>query len=45
MKQIISKDRRVLCKTSVLYLPAVVKEMKRAGYKVVEIKDETGEQM
>ena len=36
MKQIISKDGRIVCTTSVPYPTAVVKEMKKAGYKVVE---------
>ncbi len=35
MKQIISKDNRILCTTSVPYPASVVKEMKKAGYKVV----------
>ena len=35
MKQIISKDGVVLCETTVPYPIAVVKEMKKAGYKVV----------
>ena len=36
MKQIISKDGRTVCTTSVPYPAAVVKEMKKAGYKVVK---------
>ena len=36
MKQIISKDGRIVCTTSVPYPAAVVKEMKKAGFKVVE---------
>lgn len=36
MKQIISKDKRVVCVTSVPYPPSVVREMKKAGYKVEE---------
>lgn len=43
MKQIISKDTRILCTATVPYPSAVVKAMKKAGYKVVEIKDEDGE--
>jgi hypothetical protein len=35
MKQIVSKDGRVLCETTVPYPVAVIKEMKKAGYKVV----------
>ena len=37
MKQIISKDGRVLCVTSVPYSPEVIKQMKKAGYKVKEV--------
>lgn len=42
MQQIIMKDKRVLCTTTVPYPAAVVKDMKKAGYKVVEIQDEAG---
>lgn len=38
MKQIISKDGKVYCVTSVPYSPEVIKEMKKAGYKVKEVK-------
>lgn len=34
--QIISKDKRVLCVTSVPYPPEIVAQMKKAGYKVKE---------
>ena len=44
MKQIIMKDNRVLCTTTVPYPAAVVKDMKKSGYKVVEVKDKTGAQ-
>ncbi len=44
MTQIIMKDKRILCTTTVPYPAAVVKDMKKAGYKVVEVKDETGGQ-
>lgn len=44
MTQIIMKDRRVLCTTTVPYPAAVIKGMKKAGYKVVEIRDEVGDQ-
>ena len=37
MKQIITKDKRVVCVTTVPYPAAVVKEMKKAGYKVTEV--------
>ena len=40
MKQIISKDKRVVCVTSVPYPPAVIKEMKAAGYKIKEVEDD-----
>ena len=39
MKQIITKDKRVVCVTTVPYTPAVIKEMKKAGYKVTEVKE------
>ena len=34
MKQIISKDGVIVCVTSVPYPPNIVKDMKKAGYKV-----------
>lgn len=34
MKQIISKDKRILCTTTVPYPAEVIKDMKKAGYKV-----------
>lgn len=37
MKQIISKDGKVVCTTTTPYPPAVVREMKKAGYKVKEV--------
>ena len=36
MKQIISKDGRIVCTTSVPYPAPIVKEMKKAGYKIAE---------
>ena len=36
MKQIISKGGRIVCTTLAPYPAAIVKEMKKAGYKVVE---------
>lgn len=39
MTQIISKDGRVICVTSTPYPPDVIKDMKRAGYKVKEVKN------
>lgn len=37
MIQIISKDNKVLCKTTVPYPPQTIREMKKAGFKVKEI--------
>ena len=34
MKQIISKDGKVVCVTSTPYPPEIIKDMKKAGYKV-----------
>lgn len=39
MKQIITKDKRVVCVTTVPYSGAVVKDMKKAGYKVAEVRE------
>ena len=36
MKQVISKDGKVFCETTTPYPNAVIKEMKKAGYKVKE---------
>lgn len=36
MKQIITKDGKVLCTTTAPYPKEIVKEMKKAGYKVKE---------
>jgi hypothetical protein len=36
MKQIISRDGKVLCVTTVPYPTAIIKQMKKAGYKVKE---------
>lgn len=41
MKQIISKDKKVYCTTSVPYTKEEIKQLKSAGYKVKEIEDET----
>lgn len=35
MKQVISKDGKVLCTTTVPYSKETVKQMKQAGYKVI----------
>lgn len=37
MKQIISKDGKVVCTTTIPYPAKVIKEMKKAGYKVKEV--------
>lgn len=38
MTQIIMKDKRVVCTTTVPYPASVIREMKKAGYKVKEVK-------
>ena len=40
MIQIISKGNKVYCKTTVPYPPEIIRQMKKAGYKVKEIKDD-----
>ena len=37
MNQIISKDGKVFCVTSIPYPVEVVKQMKKAGYRVKEV--------
>ena len=39
MKQIITKGKRIVCVTTAPYPAAVVKDMKKAGYKVTEVSD------
>ena len=39
MKQIISKNKKVYCVTTVPYPPKVIKQMKQAGYKVKEVEE------
>lgn len=39
MKQIIIKDGKVLCSTTVPYSKDVIKQMKKVGYKVKEEAD------
>lgn len=34
MKQIISKDGVIVCVTSIPYSAAIIKDMKKAGYKI-----------
>ncbi len=38
MKWIISINGRVVCETTVPYPPEIVRQMKKAGYKVKEVK-------
>lgn len=38
MTQIISKDKHVVCTTKVPYPAETIKEMKKAGYRVKEVK-------
>lgn len=40
MKQIISKDKKVYCTTTVPYSKEVIKQLKAAKYKIKEIEDE-----
>lgn len=35
--QIITKDNKVVCTTTVPYPPQIIRELKKAGYKVREI--------
>lgn len=37
MIQIITKDNKIVCKTTVPYPPQTIRELKKAGYKVKEI--------
>ena len=37
MKQIISKNGKVKCVTTTPYPKAIIKEMKKAGYKIKEV--------
>lgn len=43
MKWIISKDKRVVCETTVEYPKEIIKAMKDAGYKIKEVKDKAEE--
>lgn len=40
VKQIITKDKKVVCTTTVPYPPATIRELKKAGYKVKEVEVE-----
>lgn len=40
MTQIISKDKVVKCVTKISYPPSIIREMKKAGYKVKEVEDD-----
>lgn len=37
MTQIISKDKQVYCVTTAPYPPTIIKQMKKAGYKIKEV--------
>ena len=41
MKQIITKDKKVYCTTTVPYPKETIKQMKAAGYKIKEVEDKT----
>lgn len=41
MKQIISKNKKVYCTTSVPYSKEEIKAIKQGGYKIKEVEDET----
>lgn len=43
IKQIIMKDKKVVCTTTIPYPTEIIREMKRDGYKVVNVKDEDKE--
>ncbi len=40
MTQIIIKDKEVKCITTVPYPPEIIRDMKKAGFKIKEIPDE-----
>lgn len=40
MKQIITKDKKVVCTTTVPYPREIIKSMKDAGYKVKTVEEE-----
>lgn len=37
MKQIIKKEKQVVCVTCIPYSKEIIREMKKAGYKVTEV--------
>ena len=39
MKYIVTKDNKIYCQTTVSYPPEIVKQMKKAGYKIKEVKE------
>lgn len=45
MKQIITKNRKVVCTTSVPYTQDEIKEMKKAGYNVREAKEDKNDKL
>ena len=42
MKQIVTKDGKVMCTTSIPYPAETIKQMKKAGYRVKTIEDDKG---
>lgn len=42
MKQIVAKNGRTMAVTTVPYPPEIVKQMKKAGYQVKEVKEKNG---
>lgn len=40
MKQVITKDGATVCVTTIPYPADILKEMKKAGYKVKDVSDE-----
>lgn len=40
MTQLIIKDKKVMCRTTVPYPPDIIKAMKKAGYKIKEVPDD-----
>jgi predicted fused transcriptional regulator/phosphomethylpyrimidine kinase len=43
MTQLIIKDKKVMCRTTVPYPPDIIKAMKKAGYKIKEVPDKNVE--
>lgn len=45
MRQVITKNRKVICTTSVPYTQDEIKEMKKAGYNVREVKGDKNDNL